>query len=175
MEIKKPSMVLAVLSLCSALAACANMQQQIVSAARQPGQHLTTTPEQLWKESICRQPERPFVKVESMELLPEMIKPGGRLNYRIVYAMCPMNKFTETQIGRVTRRLSYKGQEVAQNTKETFEMSAGRWAVDAFFTLPKETPLGVYSLEVAVHTPNGQTQKLVRSFVVSNEFYLSGE
>jgi hypothetical protein len=34
--------------------------------------------------------------------------------------------------------------------------------------------LGVYALEVGFETPNGGAYKKVRSFVVSNEFYLSG-
>lgn len=154
---------------------CADIQQQIVSAARQPGDQVQTTPEVLWKERMCNEPERPFVKVETLEVLPEKIKPGGRLNYRLVYAMCPTSKFSESLAGYMTRRLIHKGQAVAQNTKSDFEVKAGRWAVDSFFTLPKNTPLGVYALEVEVLTPNGRSQKLVRSFVVSDEFYLSGE
>jgi len=34
--------------------------------------------------------------------------------------------------------------------------------------------LGVYALEVDFEAPNGQAHKKVRSFVVSNEYYLSG-
>jgi hypothetical protein len=33
--------------------------------------------------------------------------------------------------------------------------------------------MGVYALEVAFDIPQGHDQKQVRSFVVSNEFYLS--
>lgn len=158
-----------------ALSGCSDIQQQIVSAARQPGQHVATTPERLWKEDLCQSADRPFVKVESMEVLPEKVRPGGRVNFRLVYAMCPASKFSETFNARVIRRLSYKGQEVARNVKEDLEIRAGRWAVDSFFTLPAEAPLGVYALEVFVDTPHKRSQKLSRSFVVSDEFYLSGE
>ena len=157
------------------LSGCADIQQQIVSAARQPGQQVTTTPERLWKENICQTQPRPVVKVESMEILPEKVKPGARLNYRLVYAMCPASKFSETLNARVNRNLLYKGKEVARNIKDNLEIRAGRWAVDSFLTLPPETPLGVYALEVAVETPNGKVQKVSRSFVVSDEFHLSGE
>ena len=167
--------IVATLSASWALAACADIQQQIVSAARQPGQQVTTTPERLWKESACETQERPFVRVESLEILPEKVKPGARVNYRLVYAMCPLSKFTETLDARVNRNLSYKGQEVARNVKDKLELRAGRWAVDSFFTLPPETPLGVYALEVLVETPKGRPQKLSSSFVVSNEFHLSGQ
>ena len=140
--------IVATLSITSALAGCADIQQQIVSAARQPGQRVTTTPERLWRENICTAHERPFVNVESLEILPEKVKPGARVNYRLVYAKCPMSKFSETLDARVNRNLFYKGQEVARNVKDKLELRAGRWAVDSFFTLPPETPLGVYALEV---------------------------
>jgi hypothetical protein len=35
--------------------------------------------------------------------------------------------------------------------------------------------LGVYALEVGFEAPNGMGHKKVRSFVVSNEFLLSGQ
>jgi hypothetical protein len=171
----KLTLSFAALFLVGSIFGCSDIQQQIVAAARQPGDHVATTPQQLWKESICNTSDRPSVKVESLEVLPEKVKPGGRVNYRLTYAMCPVNKFSETLAASTTRTISYKGQEVARNSKEAFELKAGRWTVDSFFTLPRESPLGVYALEVAVQTPRGETQKLVRSFVVSNEFHLSGE
>lgn len=115
------------------------------------------------------------MKVESLEIVPQKVKAGARLNYRIVYAMCPADKFSEILNARVDRQLLYKGQVVASNVKEDLEIRAGRWAVDSFFTLPAATPLGVYALEVVVAPSTGRTQKLIRSFVVSDEFYLSGQ
>jgi hypothetical protein len=38
--------------------------------------------------------------------------------------------------------------------------------VDSFFTLPANSPLGVYALEVSFDTPSGQAHKKVRSFIV---------
>lgn len=69
----------------------------------------------------------------------------------------------------------FKGDPVARNVKDAFELKAGRWAVDSFFILPPESPLGVYALEVGLETSGGQTQKQIRSFVVSSEFYLGGQ
>jgi hypothetical protein len=157
-----------------AIAGCSAIHQQIVASARQPGEHITTTPERLWREVGCEKRQRPFVQVESMEVLPEMIKPGGRVNYRLTYIMCPVEKFTETVKTQVSRNILYKGTEVARNVRD-LELKSGRWAVDSFFTLPADAPKGVYALEVALKTPKGQTLKQARSFVVSDEFYLSGE
>ena len=166
------------LTIASAVAACfgcADLQQQIVSAARQPGQQVITTPQRLWKEDLCQTADRPVVKVDSLEVLPEKVRPGARVNYRLVYAMCPVSKFSEILKTRVARNLTYKGQVVARNVKEDLEVRAGRWAVDSFFTLPKSTPLGVYALEIDLESPGSPSQKISRSFVVSDEFYLSGE
>mgnify|MGYP003577345472 CR=1 FL=1 len=167
--------IAAVLAVVGAFSGCADIQQQIVASARQHGDHVTTTPEQLWKENICNRSDRPFIKVESLQVLPEKIKPGGRVNYRLTYAMCPSSKFSETLAAKTTRTIRYKGAEVARNSKDDIVIKAGRWAVDSFFTLPPEAPLGVYALDVTVQAPSGQSQNLVRSFVVSNDFHLSGQ
>lgn len=152
---------------------CTAIRQQIVAASRQPGEQITSTPDQVWKELNCAQRKRPFVEVEQMEVLPEMIKPGGRVNYRVIYVLCPRQP-SEVLKTRIVRNMLFKGQPVAANVKNSFELKPGRWIVDSFFTLPPDSPFGVYALEVGFETPNGQPQKQVRSFVVSNEFYLSG-
>lgn len=153
---------------------CSALYQQIVASARQPGEQIATTPDQVWQDFNCTQRERPFVQVETMEILPEMIKPGGRLNYRLIYVMCPL-KPSEVIKTRVLRNMLFKGEQVARNVNDAFELKPGRWVVDSFFTLPTNSPLGVYALEVGFEAPPGQAHKKVRSFVVSNEYYLSGE
>ncbi|HWP56954.1 MAG TPA: hypothetical protein VNL14_03585 [Candidatus Acidoferrales bacterium] len=156
------------------LSGCAVIYQQAVAASRQPGEHIRTTPDKVWTELKCRERELPFVAVESMELLPEMLKPGGRANYRLVYAMCPR---TPSQVlkARVVRRILFKGDSVASNVNESLELKPGRWVVDSFFTMPKDAPLGVYSLEVTLEPPNQPAVQRVRSFVLSDEFYLTGQ
>jgi hypothetical protein len=151
---------------------CSAIHQQIVAAVRQPGDRLATTPETVLKESNCAKRERPFMRFESLEILPERVKPGARVNYRVIYVMCPL-KLSESIKTRVTRNMLFKGEQVALNVKDGFELKPGRWIVDSFFTLPPDSPMGVYALEVAFDTPNGYDQKQVRSFVVANEFYLS--
>jgi hypothetical protein len=159
----------------TALAGCSAIQQQIVAASRRVGEKVLTTPEKVGQESACTTRKQPVVQFESMEVLPERVKPGGRVNHRLIYSMCPLNKFTDTMNGRMTRNIFFRGEPVARNVKDAVELKAGRWAVDSFFTLPTESPLGVYALEVSLETPGGQAQKQVRSFVVSNEFYLGDQ
>jgi hypothetical protein len=154
---------------------CTAIHQQIVAAARQVGDNVVTTPEKVAQEFNCAKRKQPFVQFESLEVLPEMVKPGARVNYRLIYVMCPLNKFSDTMKARVTRSIFFKGDPVARNVKDASELKAGRWAVDSFFTLPPASPLGVYALEIGLETSGGHTQKQIRSFVVSSEFYLGGQ
>jgi hypothetical protein len=156
-----------------ALSGCTTLYQQAVAVIRQPGEQIATAPDQVWQEMDCSNRERPFVRAESMEVLPEMIRPGGRVNYRLIYVMCPA-KPSEIIKTHVARRMLFKGEQVARNVNDAFEIKPGRWVVDSFFTLPADSPLGVYALEVIFEAPNGMAHKKVRSFVVSNESYLSG-
>ena len=157
-----------------AVPGCTTLYQQAVAAIRQPGEQIATTPDEVWKEMDCSNRQRPFVQAESMEIVPEKVKPGGRVNYRLVYVMCPAQP-SEVIKTKVARRMLFKGEQVAANVHEGFELKPGRWVVDSFFTLPPESPLGVYALEVGFEAPNGMSHKRVRSFVVSNQFYLSGQ
>lgn len=152
---------------------CSLLYQQAVAVIRQPGEHIATTPDQLWQEFGCEERERAFVRAEAMEVVPEKIKPGGRVNYRLIYVMCPVTP-SEVIKTRVLRRMLFKGQQVARNVNDAFEIKPGRWVVDSFFTLPEDSPLGVYALEISFDAPAGRQHKITRSFVVSDEFFLSG-
>ena len=156
------------------LSGCATLYQQAVAALRQPGEQIAATPDKVWQDFDCGNRQRPFVRAESMEVVPEMIKPGGRVNYRLIYVMCPI-KPSEVIKTRVSRNMLFKGEQVARNVNDAFELKPGRWVVDSFFTLPEDSPLGVYALEVSFDAPNGHAHKKVRSFVVSNDSFLSGQ
>jgi hypothetical protein len=156
------------------LSGCSTLYQQAVAAVRQPGEQIAATPDQVWHDFDCERRERPFVRAESMEVVPERIKPGARVNYRLIYVMCPV-KPSEVIKTRVSRKMLFKGEQVARNVNEAFEIKPGRWVVDSFFTLPADSPLGVYALEVSFDAPKGQGHKKVRSFVVSNDNFFSGQ
>jgi hypothetical protein len=156
-----------------ALSGCGALYQQALVVMRQPGDQIAATPDQIWRDFDCGNRPLPFVRAESMEVVPERIRPGGRVNYRLVYVMCPL-KPSEVINTRVSRKMLFKGAQVASNVNDAFEIKPGRWVVDSFFTLPPNSPLGVYALEVSFDTPDGRAHKKVRSFVVGNELYLSG-
>jgi hypothetical protein len=152
---------------------CSTLYQKAVVALRQPGEQIAGTPDDVWRDYKCANRERPFVRTESMEVVPDRIKPGDRVNYRLIYVMCPV-KPSEVIKTRVSRRMLFKGQQVSVNVNDAFEIKPGRWIVDSFFTLPLNSPVGVYALEVSFDAPAGQAHKRVRSFVVGNEGHLSG-
>jgi hypothetical protein len=158
----------------AALSGCSMVYQQALSAIRSPGERLRTSPDQAWTDLRCAERARPFVELESLEIVPNLIKPGYRTNYRIVYVMCPLQPSAVIKT-RLARRILFKGEEVASNVNNAFELKPGRWVVDSFFTLPKESPLGVYSLEVSFETTEIKPHKKVGSFVVSNDYFLLGE
>lgn len=150
-----------------AFTGCAPVYQQAIARIRRPGEQIATTPEQIWRDFKCAHRERPFVRAESMEVVPAKINPGSRVNCRLVYVMCPVNP-SEVIKTRVFRRIFYKGHQVAANVNEAFEIKPGRWIVDSFFTLPLNSPPGVYALEVSFQSPDGQAHSKMRTFVVGN-------
>ena len=156
------------IAIVATLSGCTTLYQQTIAALRQPGEQITASPDQVWQDFDCRKRERPFVRAESMEVVPEMIKPGRRVNYRLIYVMCPL-KPSEVIRTRVSRRLLFNGEQVARSINDAFELKPGRWVVDSFLTLPGDSPLGVYALEVSFDAPNGLGHKKVRRFVVSDD------
>ncbi len=163
--------LLAALSI--ALIGCSTFYQEALVILRQPGEEMAATPDQIWRDFNCGERERPFVQAESLEVIPERMQPGARVNYRLVYVMCPSQPAGVIRTG-ISRKLLHKGREVAASFKDKFEIKPGQWNVDAFFTLPPNTPLGVYALEVSFEAPRGEIHRKVRSFVVDDEGYLGG-
>jgi hypothetical protein len=149
---------------------CSVLYQKTLVAFRQSGEHIRTFPDQLWRELNCSDRELPFVQFESMEVLPEMIRPGTRANYRLVYAMCPVRP-SEVIETRLLRKIIIKGEQVISNAQDSLELKPGRWVVDSFFTLPEESPLGTYELEIILEYDHA-VYKMVRRFDVSSQYYL---
>jgi hypothetical protein len=153
-----------------ALYGCSVLYQKTIVAFRQSGEHVRTYPDQLWSELNCSERELPFIQLESMEVMPDTILPGTRANYRLVYAMCPLRP-SEVIETRVLRKIVFKGEQIISNADDSLELKPGRWVVDSFFTLPEQSPLGVYELEITFEA-NRIAHRMVRSFVVSNQYYL---
>ena len=69
----------------SAMLGCTAIQLKL----RQPGERLVSFTEPGAVEYDCAKRRLPFFKVEESELIPSRLRPGGQLNHRFVYVMCP--------------------------------------------------------------------------------------
>ncbi len=124
----------------SAMLGCTAIQLKL----RQPGERLLDFPEPVAVEYDCAKRRLPFLKVEESGLTPSRMRPGGRLNHRFVYVMCP-SRASEVIAGTLHTRIQFKGKTVHLD-KVKRELQPGRWVVDSFITLPKQAMPGIYAL-----------------------------
>jgi len=117
-------------------------------ALREPGQELVDLPGKVERQYDCKEKKLPFFRLEKNELNPRLVHPGGELNHRIVYAMCPESP-TAVIEGTLVTRIRFKGEPILNETLDPFEIKPGRWIVDAFIVLPESAEEGVYALELS--------------------------
>ena len=101
-------------------------------------------PEIVWEKYDCDNRELPYFKIETTELIPPRVKPGGEFNHRITYALCPAHP-TEVVTGRLDTQILYKGKPIYLETNEAYEFLPGRWREDTFVEIPESATPGVYS------------------------------
>ena len=134
----------------SAMLGCATIQLTL----RQPGERLVDFPEPVAVEYDCAKRRLPFLKVEESELIPARLRPGGELNHRFVYVMCP-SRATEVIEGTLHTRIQFKGKTVHRDAVKR-EMQPGRWVVDSFITLPENAKPGMYALAARFESKKGR-------------------
>jgi hypothetical protein len=120
---------------------------KIRRAVREPGQELVDLPGKVERQYDCEEKKLPFFRLERNELNPLRVHPGGELNHRMVYAMCPQHP-TEVIEGVLVTQIRFKGRPIVSETLDKFEIQPGRWIIDAFITLPENAEMGVYALEL---------------------------
>jgi hypothetical protein len=137
------------LVLCVMLSGCASSQLvgRMRRASRDPGQKLLDLPDKVEKHYACKERVLPWFKLERNEINPKRVEPGGQINHRIEYALCPKNA-TAVVTGTLTTRVRFKGEIVLLDEIPDFEIKPGRWRVDAFVRLPENAEPGVYALEL---------------------------
>jgi hypothetical protein len=126
-------------------------------AMRDPGQELVDLPAKVERQYDCKEKKLPFFRLERNELNPRRVQPGGELNHRIVYAMCPESP-TEVIQGTLVTRIRFKGRPILDETLDPFEIKPGRWIVDAFIALPESAEEGVYALELRFTTESAEIE-----------------
>ncbi len=134
----------------SAILGCTAIQLKL----REPGQRLVSFPEPVAVEYDCAKRRLPFFKVEEFELIPSRLRPGGQLNHRFVYVMCP-SRVSEVIEGKLYTRIQFKGRTVFSDAVKR-ELQPGRWVVDSFITLPEEASPGMYALAGRFESSKGR-------------------
>ncbi len=134
----------------SAMLGCTAIRQTL----RQPGERLVDFPEPVAIEYDCAKRRLPFLKVEESELIPTRLRPGGQLNHRFVYVMCPSRASGVIQ-GTLHTRIQFKGKTVHRDAVKR-ELQPGRWVVASSITLPEEAAPGMYALATRFESPKGR-------------------
>ena len=134
----------------SAMLGCTTIQLTL----RQPGERLVDFPEPVAIEYDCAKRRLPFLKVEESELIPARLRPGGELNHRFVYVMCP-SRATEVIEGTLHTRIQFKGKTVHRDAVKR-ELQPGRWVVDSFIHLPENAEPGMYALGARFESKKGR-------------------
>lgn len=154
------------------LTACASagdmiqeLEQKMVKSTRRSGERLTASPDDTVKAHSCETGKENALFVELSEVLPERVNPGSEINHRLQLAFCPYAP-TGTVKGSIVRRILHKGQATFSDTAQ-HEFKPGTWTIDAFITIPRNAPAGVYALDVLVYYQD-KSLRQTHNFVVKN-------
>jgi hypothetical protein len=144
---KKIATAAALLLLVTAITGCAKTRWSVVKLFRDPGEVLTTFPEEVWKEYDCDSQKRPFFIIEKNELSLQTVIAGSDFGHRMVYVMCPVLP-TQVVEGTLATRIRYKGAPIVNQNDTHFEIKPGRWTIDAVVHLPEHAKPGIYAYEL---------------------------
>jgi len=128
------------------LSGCASIRWAVQKSLRQEGLVNLALPEAVWKEYGCDEQDLPFFEIETYELIPRKVKPGGEFNHRITYALCPARP-TEVLAGKLNTQILYKGKPILEEN-DPYEILPGRWRIDTFVEIPETAPPGIYSYQL---------------------------
>ncbi len=137
---------------------------QVRRSLRNPGEHNSALPEEVWKKHDCGKKDLPYLHFESLEVAPERLKPGEEFNHRWVYSLCPETP-TSVVEGTLETRIYFKGEPIVSEANNHFELKPGRWVIDTFVQVPPQAQAGVYSIEIAFQSKPTRFRKR-RSFAV---------
>ena len=129
------------------LSGCTSVRWAVQKSLRREGLVNQAFPEAVWNDYSCDDQELPFFRIETNELIPPRVKPGGEFNHRITYALCPARP-TEVLTGTLDTQILYKGKPIFQETNAAYEFLPGRWRLDTFVEIPASVEPGVYSYQI---------------------------
>ncbi len=135
---------------------------------RKPGAEMTASPEWVWRKYRCKKKPLPFVDLIHNEVIPETLAAGDEINHRFIYVMCP-EQATQVMTGTLYRSFFSKGEMIFEHEIENFELSPGRWIIDALVTIPAQADPGVYSIRISFSAPDPIFEKDIPFSVYKNK------
>ncbi len=141
------SKIVAAICVLVLLGGCASVRWAVQKSMRREGLANEAFPEVVWAEYGCDDRKLPHFQIETNELIPPLVKPGGEFNHRFTYALCPVRP-TEVVSGRLDTKILYKGKPIYRETNEAYELLPGRWRLDTFVEIPENAAPGVYSYQM---------------------------
>jgi hypothetical protein len=121
-------------------------------------------PEAIQQKYRCTDTRKTLLKLEEVQIIPESVKAGEKMNQIAVYAFCPSSA-TIKAYGRLVRMVSFEGKQLLRDETEEYEFKPGSWAVGAFITIPSAAKRGMYTLDVTM-TYRNQVARQRKTFFV---------
>ena len=131
---------------------------------RAPGERMKSRAEDVWARENCSNRPLPFLRLDTNEVHPAVVKPGEKLNHRLVYTLCADPRYGAIY-GRNRTTLYYDSRKIYTNATDDFALKAGEWIVDADLVVPYDAKPGTYWLEAEFKGP-GASFRDRTSFVV---------
>ena len=108
-----------------------------------------------WSGNDCRNKKLPFISIEKSEILPDSVPRGQEIRHRFVYVACTSSDYG-VLIGKLSRKISYKGMVKFPDTTEKFDIAPGKWEVNSIIVIPRAAEAGYYNLELTLSGPKIQ-------------------
>ena len=124
-----------------------------------PGVTQVRDRQQTWKEYDCENKKKqlPFISIVTNEMLPDSVPRGQEIRHRFVYVACTSGQ--SVILGKLSRKISYKGVVKFPDTTENFEIIPGTWEVNALISIPPAAEAGEYTLELTLSGPQSKQVK----------------
>lgn len=109
------------------------------------GEFLEMRAEDVWDAEQCALRSRPYLRLDTLDLSPSTVAPGGTVTQRLVYTMC--GKSGQSARGSLRTLISQQRRPVFRDTID-FVVKPGRWVVVSKVVVPPDAAAGSYQLSV---------------------------
>jgi hypothetical protein len=141
-------------AVCVSAVACAEVERtydQVVDLVagddRTPGAKMKLAASDVASREHCESLSFPYVRLDLSEVRPTRIEPGGKINHRLIYTMCP-DALGRRIRGVLTTTIFHGNEKVFTDVARNLELKPGQWIVDADIVIPPAAKYGGYVLQV---------------------------